>query len=86
MTVTLAAGEFVLVLSPGRGGSVLSFDMGGEAIFRPTDGPHVLDLSCFPLVPFSNRIADGRFQHAGRAPQLAPNFPSTALAGSPPGR
>lgn len=33
-----------------------------------------LALSCFPLVPFSNRIANGRFTFRGRAVALPRNF------------
>lgn len=32
-------------------------------------------MSCFPLVPFSNRIRNGRFTFRGREIQLPPNFP-----------
>ena len=32
-------------------------------------------MACFPLVPFSNRIRDGRFTFGGRAIVLPPNFP-----------
>lgn len=42
---------------------------------RPACGPSILDVACFPLVPFSNRIAGGRFSAAGTEVRLAPNFP-----------
>lgn len=42
---------------------------------RPACGPSVLDAACFPLVPFSNRIAHGRFVANGREVRLSPNFP-----------
>jgi aldose 1-epimerase len=32
-------------------------------------------MSCFPLVPFSNRIRNGRFTFRGRTVTLPPNFP-----------
>jgi len=32
------------------------------------------DSACFPLVPYSNRIRDGRFRFAGRDCRLRPNF------------
>jgi aldose 1-epimerase len=34
-----------------------------------------LDAACFPLVPFSNRVRDGRFTFRGRQVQLSPNMP-----------
>ena len=33
------------------------------------------DMACFPLVPFSNRVRNGRFNFGGREVQLSPNFP-----------
>lgn len=73
----LAAGEYRLLLAPERGGSILAFDWQGEALFRPVCGPSILDVACFPLVPFSNRIAFGRFRANGQDVQLAPNFPGS---------
>jgi aldose 1-epimerase len=32
-------------------------------------------MACFPLVPFSNRVRDGRFTFEGTSVQLSPNFP-----------
>lgn len=43
---------------------------------RPSVGEGILDVACFPLVPFSNRIAGGRFTWAGRDVALEPNFPA----------
>lgn len=74
---TLIAGDSRLDLSPERGGSVLRFDWRGMPIFRPATGPGILDVASFPLVPFSNRVALGRFMAAGREVVLAPNFPGT---------
>jgi aldose 1-epimerase len=46
-------------------------------LLRPASGPSILDVACFPVVPFSNRIAHGRFTANGREVRLAPNFPGT---------
>jgi aldose 1-epimerase len=73
----LAAGDYRLVLQPERGGSVAGFHWRGKPVFRPACGPSVLDSACFPLVPFSNRIAHGRFRFGGRQVALAPNFPGS---------
>lgn len=35
----------------------------------------VLELACFPLAPFSNRIADAQFNFADQRVTLEPNFP-----------
>ena len=37
----------------------------------------VADAACFPLIPFSNRIAEGRFRWNGRDHTIAPNFPGS---------
>lgn len=42
---------------------------------RRAAGASVLDAACFPLVPFPNRIAHGRFAWEGETITLAPNFP-----------
>ena len=76
-SIELAAGDYRLVLEPGRGGSIARFDWRGQALFRPTCGPLILDTACFPLVPFSNRIAHGVFRWAGRPVKIAPNFPGS---------
>ena len=41
----------------------------------PTGFTDVLDSACFPLVPFCNRVRDGRFSFQGHAVQLTPNLP-----------
>ena len=37
---------------------------------------NVLDTACFPLVPYVNRIRDGRFTFRGREVRLKPNMPN----------
>lgn len=62
-------------MAPERGGSILAFELRGQPLVRPAEGAGILDVSCFPLVPFSNRIADGRFHWDGCELALEPNFP-----------
>jgi aldose 1-epimerase len=73
--IALTAGDFHLVLLPALGGSIARFDWRGLPLLRPGCGPTPLDTGCFPLVPFSNRIAHGAFTVAGRTIRIAPNFP-----------
>lgn len=73
--IELCAGDLAITLSPQTGGSLRSFTWRGEPIMRTEIGPGVLDAACFPLVPFSNRIAHGRFEWQGRQVQLSANFP-----------
>lgn len=70
-------GDYRLVAAPDRGGSILRFDWRGQPVLRPVAGPSILDVACFPLVPFANRIAHGRFSVAGREVRLRPNFPGS---------
>ncbi|HEX8232333.1 MAG TPA: aldose 1-epimerase [Caulobacteraceae bacterium] len=78
--VGLAAGALRLELAPRVGGSVARFgierDAKVEPLLRPApDGlDDVLDAGCFPLVPYSNRVRDGRFQFRGREVRLPPNM------------
>jgi aldose 1-epimerase len=58
------------------GGSVAAFRLAGRPIFResPPDLHDAGDSASFPLVPFSNRVRDGRFSFRGREIRLAPNM------------
>jgi aldose 1-epimerase len=65
------------VLAPAVGGAIAAFDWNGEAILRPTRAGalasgSVREFACYPLIPFSNRIAaatlpwDGQTYHLQR--------------------
>lgn len=76
----LRRGDFALDLCPKWGGAIAGFRCGDRALLRPADAaflqhgePHL--AACFPLVPFSNRIADGRFRFRGQVYELTKNFP-----------
>jgi aldose 1-epimerase len=75
--VQLEAGDVQAVLVPAVGGVVHSFRWRGLPVFRP--GPAEItdanDGGCYPLVPFSNRVRDGRFTFQGREVRLSPNLP-----------
>jgi aldose 1-epimerase len=75
----LIAGDSKLTLCPKLGGSIGNWQRRGTAILRHTDaetlaGTSSRALSCFPLIPFSNRIAWGRFSFGGEDFQLDRNF------------
>ncbi|HEV7370831.1 aldose 1-epimerase [Arenibaculum sp.] len=77
--VSLRAGDLAADLAPSIGGAVVSFRLGDLALMRPTPagalaGGEVRLSSCYPLVPYSNRIARGRFAFGGETFELAPNF------------
>jgi len=69
-----------LGLLPGLGGSVAAWQLedappGRVDLWRPWDGvrPDPYTFASFPLVPWSNRIGGGGFEHAGRFHPVAPN-------------
>jgi aldose 1-epimerase len=79
VVVRLQRGGVELVLCPHIGGAITGFRWRGRDVLRPAgaaclNGGDPLCASSFPLVPFSNRIADGRFAFQGRVYQLARNL------------
>ncbi|WP_248118187.1 MULTISPECIES: aldose 1-epimerase [unclassified Brevundimonas] len=83
--IVLQAGDWRATVAPERGGAMLSLDWLGRPVFRPTPdaGEDILQTACFPLVPYANRIADGRFAFGGRSVRLTPleRFAPHALHG-----
>ena len=80
----LTAGKLLLALTPSVGGAISAFEWsdGGtsRAILRKCHSPleKVLDAASFPLVPYVNRIRDGRFEFRRREGRIAHN-----MAGDP---
>ena len=77
MTLKLTAGDWRAELRPDIGGALASLTCGGVEVLRtmPTGATDPLEAACFPLVPWCNRIRDGRFEWNGRTVQLPANFP-----------
>ncbi|WP_454691763.1 aldose 1-epimerase [Achromobacter aloeverae] len=76
----LAAGPATLELLPALGGTILRYDWHGVPVLRPTDGiPEQSRVTaCYPLAPYSNRIAGGRLAFGGQSwdiPRTADNHP-----------
>lgn len=68
--VSVVAGQARLVLAPAIGGAVMAWTWGDAPIFRlPTreaqEGGGARDLACYPLFPFSGRVAGRKFRFAG---------------------
>jgi len=82
--IVLVAGQLRLTLSPSIGGAISAVEWMAEDGWRPilrkshSGLEKVLDAASFPLVPFVNRIRDGRFTFRGSEVVLAPN-----MAGDP---
>lgn len=83
--LSLQAGRLSVDLAPEAGGSIARFVMGGEGraagdVLRPATEAALasgtgMDTACYPLVPFSNRIANGRLVFDGEEFGLAANWP-----------
>ena len=77
--LTLSAGELSLDLAPAIGGAIAGFRHGDFDLMRPTPEAAiskglVRQASCYPLLPYSNRIAHGRFTFGDETHQLTHNF------------
>ena len=72
--ITLGRGELEIDIAPDLGGAVTRLAFGDVPVMRTGGTTHVLDASCFPLVPFANRIENGVFTFAGRQYRLPLNF------------
>jgi aldose 1-epimerase len=59
--------DCVVEVLPGLGGTILRFEWHGIPVLRPSDGVPALPrlTSCYPLAPFSNRIAGGQLAFGG---------------------
>jgi aldose 1-epimerase len=87
--LTLTAGAFSMQLAPEAGGSIARFDgtwhkgdqQGRVDWLRPASEAGLaardpLAMASFPLVPFCNRIRNGRASFEGREIRFPPNNPS----------
>lgn len=82
--ITLRAGELSADIVPALGGSIARFERIAanhrQPLFRDdrNAAQHALDTSCFPMVPYVNRIRGGTFDCDGRTVQLAANMAGDA--------
>lgn len=80
--IALSAGPWQARIAPEVGGALLAFAFEGRAVLRPATPEALAEgaarkSACFPMVPYANRIARGRFRLDGREYELAPNFPES---------
>jgi aldose 1-epimerase len=75
-TVSLAQDGWRVELAPEIGGSISLCNYDGQDVLRPAPSTarEARDMSCFPLVPFSNRIKLGVFEFQGRRVALPRNM------------
>jgi aldose 1-epimerase len=79
-TISLADGELTLELLPNLGAAVATLRYQGRDVLRPTP-PGTTDpfeTASFALVPYANRIADGRFRVGEREIRIERNAPGQA--------
>ena len=88
MTERIASAGLVADIAPAIGGSLVSFfqEAGAHAPRRDwlrdgaaaaASGGDAFEMASYPLVPWCNRIRDGRFEWNGRIVQLPPNRPNS---------
>lgn len=76
----LTVGDLHLVVAPHIGGCIAQFSKAGQQLMhkasqRALDDLNPGGMSCFAMVPYCNRIQNGRFTYDGRHIELPPNFP-----------
>jgi aldose 1-epimerase len=77
--LSLDAGDARVDLAPGNGGAIARFAFRGAEVLRPASAEdrvagNVRGFACYPLVPYSNRIANARLAFDGRTHAIARNF------------
>ncbi|MDR3528616.1 MAG: aldose 1-epimerase [Rhizomicrobium sp.] len=72
--ITLGRSGLEIDIAPDMGGAVTRLAIGDVPVMRVGGTTHVLDASCFPLVPVANRIENGVFTFGGRQYRLPLNF------------
>lgn len=70
--LSLHAGSLALDLAPEAGGTIARLAWSGSDLLRRGVGT---TGACYPLVPYSNRIANGRFSFEGETIVLPVNWP-----------
>jgi aldose 1-epimerase len=78
-SLRLATGDASVEIVPAVGGAIASFRHAGRDVLRPTPGEareaaNVRQFACYPLVPYSNRIAHARLSVGDAHHDLARNF------------
>lgn len=80
MMVTLTCGQSVCTIFPEIGGSIGSWLIDEQPMLRSASDIAVaarnpLGMASFPLVPFSNRIGNAKFEWQGHQHRIRKNFP-----------
>jgi aldose 1-epimerase len=78
-TITLTSGVDRCDVIPALGGSIGGWSVDGQPMLRAASPVSIAagdpyDMASFPLVPYSNRIGNGKFEWEGKVIALARNF------------
>jgi len=76
--ISLIAGDMRCDIVPSLGGAISGLWLGNVPVLRSTQGPMLTTVSesgCYPLVPFSNRVAHATLKWSGASHPLVQNFP-----------
>ncbi len=75
--ISISRGDYSLDALPELGGALGALRFRGVDILRPTSpqATDPLESAAFPLIPFANRIAHGRFELDGATVRLKENAP-----------
>lgn len=81
-TVEIRNPDWRLCVNPALGGSVVSLWLGDTPVLRPAppDAVHAGQTAAYPLVPYSNRIGQGRMPWEGHTHTLKNGFNDEAHA------
>ena len=74
--ITLSCGDHELEIAPQLGGAVTAMRWRLQDVLRPAgmSASHAIETASFPMAPYANRIAFGRFAFGGRQVQLERNL------------
>lgn len=74
--IELNCGNWRAIFEPSIGGSLTALERAGVPVLRQSGERviHPLQTACFPMVPYCNRIARGRFVFAGAETSIAANL------------
>ena len=75
----MTAGDLRVSIDEATGGAIDSFSHAGFALLRPVadfrlEAEHGRAVGAYPLIPYANRVANGRFSFGGEDFQLGLNF------------
>jgi aldose 1-epimerase len=81
--IELCAGDARVVIDTERGGRLSSWSVGGRELLvgPPDDDDRSIRWGCYLMAPWAGRLADGRFDWAGRTVQLARTHGRHAIHG-----